>query len=181
MVKKFTLILLIILPICGLIAGLNTRYPVRYTEIIYKNAGDLEPSLIFSVIKTESGFRHLAQSHKNAMGLMQVTEPTAAWMAEHMGLDNFEANDIWEPEINIAIGSYFLNWLVNYYQGDLALALCAYNAGMGNVNRWLADPNYSHDGKTLRSIPFPETDQYLQRVLFNQRVYDILLLFHKKP
>jgi soluble lytic murein transglycosylase len=156
-------------------AAVNVRYPVRYAEVIKQHAGDLELPLLFSVIKTESGFRPYAQSHKDASGLMQLTPPTALWMAEVMGIPGFEPDMVWEPEINIAIGAYFLNWLVRYYDGDLTLALCAYNAGMGNVNQWLNDPRYSGDGRNLHAIPFPETAQYIQRVYFNRRVYEMLL------
>jgi soluble lytic murein transglycosylase len=64
---------------------------------------------------------------------------------------------------------------LGYYNGDLHLALCAYNAGLGNVNRWLADPRYSDDGVTLHTIPFMETAQYIERINFNIRVYTFLL------
>jgi soluble lytic murein transglycosylase len=157
---------------------LNTRYPIRYADIIEKHAGQLDIPLLYSVIKTESGFRPLVQSHRGASGLMQLTDATAKWMAGHMGLD-FRPEDVWEPETNIKIGSYFLNWLVVHYEGDMTLVLCAYNAGMGNVAQWLADSRYSSDGRTLHTIPFPETEQYVKRVIFNQRIYEILLAIRR--
>ncbi len=127
-----------------------------------------------AVINTESGFRPLARSPKGAGGLMQLTAETAQWMAETMGIA-FQPDDVWEPAANIAIGCYFLQWLEDYYEGDTLLTLCAYNAGIGNVNRWLADSAYSGDGKTLKSIPFPETAEYVKRVEHNRQVYDFLL------
>lgn len=159
--------------------GLFTLYPLKYYETIQKNADKLPPGLICAVIHAESKFRPEARSHKDAAGLMQLTENTAIWMAAEMGMQDFEISRLYEPETNIALGSFFLNWLTDYYDGNRELALCAYNAGMGNVNRWLADKQYSADGKTLTKIPFPETEQYLQRVQQNQKIYDFILLIRR--
>jgi len=153
-------------------------YPVNYSEYVNENAGGLERSVVYAVIHAESKFRPDAVSKKGAVGLMQVTEATAEWTASLMGMDGFEIGRLTEPAVNIAIGCFFLNWLVDYYGGDLNLALAAYNAGLGNVNRWLADENHSLEGTTLHSIPFRETEQYLKRVRLNKRVYDALLFFH---
>jgi len=169
------LILIALLSIAALIMAVNIRFPVRYMDIIIANAGELEPSLILAVIKAESSFRPLVESHAGAQGLMQLMPPTAAWMAEQMGKTDFDPADVWNPEINIAIGSFYLNWLKNYYDGNLNLALAAYNAGLGNVNRWLANPEFSSDGENLDVIPFRETYNYLNRVRQNQRVFEIIL------
>jgi soluble lytic murein transglycosylase len=147
---------------------------VRHLDIINENAGELEPSLILAVIRTESSFRENAVSRSGAMGLMQIMPPTAEEMARYMGIENFAPEDVWQPEINIAIGCFYLNRLVNQY-GDIDLGLAAYNAGQGNVNSWLANPEYSKDGKTLDTIPFPETDNYLRRVARNQHIYNLIL------
>ncbi len=157
------------------LTGINLRYPVKYLDLIAEYSGSLQPSFVCAVINTESGFRPLARSSAGAEGLMQLTEGTAAWMAETMNYPQFSRDDVWEPSVNIAIGCYFLQWLEDYYKGDTLLTLCAYNAGIGNVNRWLKDEQYSADGVTLTRIPFPETAEYVRRVEHNKTVYDILL------
>jgi len=158
-------------------AAVNRYYPVKYSEFIKQSAGRLDHALILAVIHAESKFRPEAVSSKGAIGLMQVTEATAEWMASLMEIDDYKREMLTDPEINIAIGCYFLNWLSVYYPDELELALCAYNAGLGNVNRWLADERYSIDGESLQVIPFAETEQYIKRVANNKIIYKFLLFF----
>ena len=112
------------------------------------------------------------------MGLMQIMEDTGHWLAQMMGMHDFETSHLFVPETNIMMGTYFLNWLWRYYDGDTTLILSGYNAGIGNVNRWLQDERFSKDGETLYYIPFPETRNYVRRVAQFQRVYEWLLRIH---
>jgi len=178
--KKWAIIAIAVLSVVAAVMMVNIRFPVRYLDIIRENAGDLEPSLILAVIMAESSFRQGAESHAGAQGLMQLMPATAQEIAGQMGIENFEPSDVWQPEINIAMGSFYLNRLKNLFGGNLDLALAAYNAGQGNVNRWLADPEFSNDGQTLDVIPFAETHNYLRRVHFNQRVYQIILTLTRR-
>jgi soluble lytic murein transglycosylase len=164
-----------ILVLAGIYTGVTIRFPVKYYDYIAASAGNLPLPLVCAVINTESGFRPLVKSGKGAVGLMQLTEGTAAWMAETMGNADFRPEDVLKPAVNIEIGCYFLRWLRDYYKGDMNLALCAYNAGIGNVDRWLKDKRYSADGQTLAAIPFAETAEYVKWVAFNRRVYEVLL------
>ena len=145
----------------GLELGMNIKYPVEYSSYItkYADENDLDPYLVISVIKQESNFVPDARS-PYAGGLMQLTEETAHEYAEKMGLENY---DYMEPETNIMIGCYVLRTLIDKYEvTDTALA--AYNAGMGNVDKWLKDPECSSDGATLYYIPFPETRHYVKNI-----------------
>jgi len=175
--KKWLISIFILLILCAtaLIVGINTRFPVRYMDIIEEHAGEIDPSWILAVIKAESSFRPSVESHAGAQGLMQLMPTTAEWVAELMGKTNFDPESVWLPEINIAMGSFYLNWLKRYYDGDLTLAITAYNAGLGRVNSWLADTELSSDGRALDSIPFNETANYLERVTRNQRIYGQVL------
>lgn len=170
-----TCFLLLLLLLAAAYSLVRIRYPVRYMDIIKQHAGKLDPVLVCAVIHTESKFKPDAVSPKEAAGLMQITGATAEWMAKEMRLDGYDESRLMEPEINIAIGCYFLNWLMDYYDGYLETALCAYNAGIGNVNRWLQDERYSNDGKTLQEIPFKETRQYVQRIADSRQIYAFLI------
>lgn len=164
--------------VAGILA-LNLRFPIRHMDIINAHAGELPPHFILAVIMAESSFDQYARSRAGAQGLMQLMPPTAADMAQRMGLANFEPEHVWDPEVNIAIGIFYLNLLKTRYDGNLNLVLAAYNAGLGNVDIWLADPELSGDGQTLDRIPFPETENYLRRVRQFERIYRILLALRR--
>ena len=100
---------------------------------------------------------------------MQLMPSTAEWLAGKVG-EEYSDERLYEPEFNIKLGSYYLSYLIKYF-GDRKLAICAYNAGQGNVSNWLEDKRYSTDGKTLDNIPFEETKNYLNKVYKNYRYY----------
>ena len=143
----------------------RAMYPLKYEDIIlkYANEYDVDPYTIAALIKAESGFDADAHSHKDARGLMQVTGATAQWVAEELKID-YSFDMLTDPELNIRIGTWYLDHLLEMYNCDLSLALCAYNAGCGNVDKWLANPAYASGGK-LHTIPFPETEKYLNNTL----------------
>ncbi|MCL1802101.1 MAG: lytic transglycosylase domain-containing protein [Eubacteriaceae bacterium] len=151
-------------------------YPLRHLEIISKYADEysLDISLVCGVIHTESRFNKNAVSAKGAIGLMQIMESTAYWLASQMDLGSFSIENIYEADLNVRMGCYYLSALIKQYGSD-SLALCAYNAGSGNVNRWLASEDYSHDGISLYYIPYAETRNYVQRVYRAQKIYGFLI------
>ncbi|MDR1066039.1 MAG: lytic transglycosylase domain-containing protein [Clostridiales bacterium] len=151
-------------------------YPLEHAALIekYSKEYSISPAFVCAVIKAESGFRKNASSHKGAGGLMQITEPTAVWLADKIGIDGFEYEMIYDPETNINIGCYYIRLLFDKYHGDESLTLAAYNAGEGTVARWLSDPRYSADGETLYAVPFKETRNYLRRVRFNAKIYRVV-------
>ena len=164
----------ILMVITGIIL-IQIRFPIRHLDVIEANAGNFEPAFILAVIHAESSFRPHVVSHRGAMGLMQVMEETGEWIANMMQISNYNVDMLFIPEYNIAIGTYFLNWLWRYFDGDITLILSGYNAGIGNVNRWLSDERFSYDGENLTYIPFPETRNYVARVKRNRVIYEWLL------
>jgi len=177
----FLLCLFLCLTIIGIggVVFVNNRFPLRYVDLVNEHAEmfDLEPAFVFAVIHAESRFDSNAVSRVGASGLMQIMESTAYWIAPRVGMDDFNyESQIFDPAINIHLGVYYLSTLNNAF-GDLELALAAYNAGRGNVHRWLNNPDFSSDGVTLDYIPFPETRNYISRVADNQRIYTFLLRF----
>ncbi|WP_426349571.1 lytic transglycosylase domain-containing protein [Alloiococcus sp. CFN-8] len=150
-------------------------YPYKYEASLskYSLESSIEDLLILSVIKAESKFDEKALSNKSAYGLMQITEPTAKEIAEQLGIKDFHIDMLFDADINIRMGSYYLSTLINEFE-DLETAIAAYNSGLGNVNRWLTDDKYSKDKITLYNIPFKETDRYVKKVRVNYNMYNFL-------
>lgn len=171
--KRFLCVLFLIF-ICFFIGKifLNALFPITYREIILteSDSNALDPYLIFALVKTESNFSSDAISDKNAIGLMQITEPTAKWVAGKIPINDFEVQMLRNPAINIRMGTWYFAHLLSVYN-DEELALCAYNAGSGNVNNWLDNPAYSNDGQSLITIPFVETANYIKKVRRYKQIY----------
>lgn len=152
---------------------LKNIFPLKYEDVIdlYADRYNLQEELVAGVIYAESGFDTSAHSGK-AMGLMQITEDTARWICNKLEME-FSEDMLYIPEVNIKMGSYYLRYLMDMYK-NTETALAAYNAGMGNVTRWLADERYSNDGHILLQIPYGETERYVQRVNKFKQIYKIL-------
>ena len=151
-------------------------FPQKYSEYVekYSYIYGVEETLIYSVIKTESGFDEEAVSPVDAQGLMQIMPSTGEWLAEQLNIEGYTDDLLKDPQINIMLGTWYLDKLIEQYDGKIELALAAYNAGSGNVDQWLVDEEYSSDGERLDIIPFGETDRYVDKVLFIERVYEWL-------
>jgi peptidoglycan lytic transglycosylase len=102
---------------------------------------------------------------------MQILPATAYYVAHLSGGSSFTASDLAKPDINVAYGSYYLRYLLNHYDGNEMLAVAAYNGGLGNVDRWRAEARADGNQLTAGAIPFPETREYVQRVLSAQQAY----------
>jgi soluble lytic murein transglycosylase len=150
----------------------RSLYPLKYEDLVekYSKRYDLDPFLVMAVIKVESSFRYNAVSQKNARGLMQITEGTGRWGADKLGMKDYSAEMLFEPEANIHIGCWYLNSLYRQF-GDTDLVLAAYNAGSGNVSKWLSDKDLSSDGRVLDRIPFRETERYIKKVKNSYIIY----------
>jgi soluble lytic murein transglycosylase len=146
--------------------------PLQYENIIRQQAADkhLDPALIAGVIYAESKFDPRT-SRAGAIGLMQVLPQTATYLAHRSGGTEFSAADLATPQVNIAYGSYYLRYLINHYRGQVMPAVAAYNAGITNVDRWLAQAKTDGQEFTISDIPFSETRAYVGRVLNAQRDY----------
>ena len=139
------------------------RYPLEYRSIVVAHARnyDLDPALLAAVIYRESKFRADAVSDSGAIGLMQLLPETAKGIATYTGGARFRVRDLYDPELNVRYGSFYLRRLIRKY-GSVELALAAYNAGQANVDRW------RRNGGGIR---FPETRQYVKDVLALEKVY----------
>jgi len=162
----------------ALVSGLGEQavreitLPLKHDDIIRQQARDkgLDPALIAAVIYEESRFRDQT-SHAGARGLMQITPDTADFIARHSGGFRFKQSDLATPQINIAYGSYYLRYLIDHYGGSETLAVAAYNAGLGNVDRWVANAGGASQFRSAKHIPFPETRAYVDNVLERRGEY----------
>jgi soluble lytic murein transglycosylase len=147
--------------------------PLRHDDIIRQQAEqkNLDPALIAGVIFVESRFRDQT-SHAGAKGLMQIMPSTADYIARKSGGTEFVQGDLATPQINISYGSWYLRYLLDRYHGNTILALAAYNAGEGKVDEWWrAAADRGERFRVASHIPFPETRNYVGRVLDARRAY----------
>jgi len=138
-------------------------YPLRYEQIVRGHARnyELDPALLAAVIYQESKFKPNARSSSGAIGLMQLLPDTAKGIAVHTGGTQFRVDDLYNPEINVRYGAWYLRHLLQKY-GDERTALAAYNAGQDNVDRWR---------RSGSGIQFSETRAYVDRVEELKKIY----------
>jgi len=143
---------------------LRTRYPLEYETIVTTHARnhDLDPALLAAVVYAESRFDPNAESAAGAVGLMQLLPETARGIALRTGGTHFVVADLRDPEINVRYGSWYIDHLRAHYDGDVQLALAAYHAGQGNVDRWQREGS---------GIAFPETRAYVDEVERVRQLY----------
>ena len=152
-----------------------STFPLKYSEEVEKASEKYQVNkyLVYAVIKTESNFDPQARSHAGAIGLMQLMPKTFEWLQTYYVSEdklNNTIEDLESPGINIDYGTNLLSVLLDMYE-DEDTAICAYNAGVGNVDSWLKNSEYSDDGKTLKTVPFPETENYRHQVAQNKSCY----------
>ncbi len=153
----------------------EVSYPRGYSE--YVNAAavkyNINPALIYAVIRTESGFNADAGSGAGACGLMQIMPETFDHYQYMRGEEGAYSHDaLFDPAVNIDYGCYILREHLDTFENE-ECAVAAYNAGAGSVSSWLNDPNISSDGKTLivDNIPYDETRDYVHKVEDAKQVY----------
>jgi soluble lytic murein transglycosylase len=139
------------------------RYPLKYGSIVRGHARNyrLDPALLAAVIYQESKFRPTVKSTSGAIGLMQLLPNTAKGIAIHTGGTQFRVSDLYDPELNVRYGSWYLRHLLDKY-GDERTALAAYNAGQENVDEWR---------RNGQGIAFAETRSYVSRVEHLKTLY----------
>ena len=144
--------------------ALKTAQPIKYKEEIMTVSEEygLDPCLVAAVINTESGFDPDAVSKAGAIGLMQLMPSTAEWAAGMRGMTYNEAL-LTEPQYNIELGCWVLNYLLKRYNNE-RYALIAYNAGSGTLESWLKDESYLNENGELVVIPYGETSAYVDRI-----------------
>lgn len=150
------------------------RYPQKYRESIERWAAEyqIDPYVLYTVIKTESGFDPKAVSNVGARGLMQITEETFEWIKSKTAPDeDICFDDLYDADTNIRFGAYFIDVCLDRYNNDLATAAAAYHSGMGTVDKLLQDPAYTFDGAVLEEYPYPQMNRYVYKITHNYQHY----------
>ncbi len=155
------------------------RYPLYYQDLVeqYSKKYNLDLHLVFSMIWQESRFGKEDVSSASAIGLMQIIPSTGAWIAKRIRRQNYQTERLLEPKTNIAFGCYYFRHLLNIFDDNIILALCAYNGGPENTRRWIVANWLGGENdldEFVESIPFPETYNYVKRVISAYQQYQSL-------
>lgn len=172
--RIFRFVLILLLIVGGARMAFLRLFPMPYENEVMSAASQygVSPALLYAVIKAESNFEETATSPRGAKGLMQLMDNTASWCAEK---GNLPLQNIYAPDQNIALGAYYLAYLLEMYEGNEKSAVAAYNAGHGRVDNWLAQKEYAADGKELGIIPFAETEKYVKKITVYKKLYELRL------
>lgn len=153
-----------------------SRYPMTYAPEIRAAAAEfsLDPAYVASVVLAESSFDAEAVSSAGAIGLMQIMPATGEWIAGKLEDEPFDVQRLYQPEVNLRYGCWYLRFLLDRYDEDMYTASTAYHQGQGRVDQWLEDPEYSEDGRTLTAISSAVTDTYVNRIMESYANYQEL-------
>lgn len=156
---------------------LKIFYRQDYSEYVekYSKENKVDPLLIYSIIKAESNFDNEAVSSKGAMGLMQLMDETAKEVATNELIEYESDKTLYNPEENIKIGVKYYADLKNIFGND-AIAIAAYNAGMGTVSSWIEEGIIKADGSDIENIPYKETNMYVRKIMRDYEIYQKLYL-----
>ena len=175
--KKAGVLVLVFLIIASLIFInkdniLKMIYRIDYSEYVekYSKEYNIDPLLVYSVIKAESNFNESAMSSKGACGLMQLMDDTAKEVATNKVMEYESGITLYNAEKNIELGVTYFSWLLKQF-GNSPIALAAYNAGSGNVSKWISQGIIKSDGSDIENIPFKETNMYVRKILRDYEIY----------
>ena len=159
--------LIVVFVLLTILAIFFFMFPIKYEDLVkkYSEKYNLDTAFVLSIINVESSFDKTAKSRAGALGLMQLLPSTATEIAQKLGMDDFAVDMLYEPEINISFGCYYMRYLLDMFNGDRNKAVCAYNAGYNNVMNW------QDENGNLLEIPFAETKSYLRKINLNYKVY----------
>lgn len=150
---------------------LYNNYPIKYEALVekYSSENNIDKFLIYAIIRVESNFKSDAVSNVGARGLMQIMEETFEWIRFRLGdSEELSYDAMFDAEQNIRYGCYLVGYLTRYFENQDA-AICAYHAGVGSVDSWLSNSEYSKDGVRLDKVPTSDTNHYLSKV--NKALY----------
>jgi soluble lytic murein transglycosylase len=149
-------------------------YPIHYKDDIRISATNygVDPHLVAAIIRVETNYSTGVQSHKGAVGIMQLMPDTAKWILQKGGFTEVSPEMLSErADISIEVGSWYLRSLHQQFGGNTVAVIAAYNAGPGTVNRWLSEGTWDGRLETVSKLPYGETRHYVQRVIYYYNKY----------
>jgi soluble lytic murein transglycosylase len=150
----------------------EVAWPRPFAPIVRESAPEgLEASVVWSVMREESGFRTKVESTTGAIGLLQIQPDTGTRLARELGIDPFTTEDLAEPQTNVRLGAYYLHRLAVRFDGRLAPAIASYNAGADAVSAWIESGDDPDSDVWIESIPYSQTRAYVKRVLRSLVLY----------
>lgn len=179
MKKKILILLIIIIILIAIYKIFNIEniilkhlYPIKYEEYVtkYSNELNIDPMLSYAIIKTESNFKEQVISKSGAIGLMQLMDNTAKEQAQKLNVE-YTNETLLNPEKNILLGLNYFSTLLDKFNQNYILAFTAYNAGLGNVQKWISNGTIKEDGTDIENIPFKETNMYVRKIINNYEMY----------
>lgn len=150
----------------------HLAYPVYFDDLVLPEAAanDLDPLLIFALIRQESLFEPGIQSYAQAIGLMQILPSTGEWIALHLGWQDFAPAHLARPYLNVHFGTWFLVQGLNTFEGNIFAALAAYNSGLAAPSRWL-DAAGGDPDLFVETIDYSQTLHYVQLIYQHHALY----------
>lgn len=158
-------------------------YPIKYEKDIQVSAANykVDPLFIAAIIRVESNYKPEMLSKKGAIGLMQIMPDTAQWIVEQAEFSHLTKDRLNNPDVNIEVGSWYIHSLTSEFrsllqQGSkmdrIAIIAASYNAGPGNVAKWVSESVWNGKFDSLNQIPFGETRHYVQRIVYYYKKYE---------
>ncbi|MEP0545657.1 MAG: transglycosylase SLT domain-containing protein [Rhodothermales bacterium] len=154
---------------------LRILYPYPYRDVLRAEAEarGFDPEIVAALVRQESLFEARITSHVGARGLMQIMPRTGAALAASAGLENWSADDLYQPEVAAFLGTTYLAEFIDAYDGSLPAVFAAYNAGPHQVDQWRTFPEFEADAELFTErIPFSETRDYVKKLTRNRAVYE---------
>lgn len=159
---------------------MKKMYPREYENLVklYSQEYQVDENLIFAIIKAESNFNLKAISNKGAKGLMQLMEETAKEVATNIDTTVLQETEsfkekLLEADTNIKLGTKYVSILLEKYK-HIAIAITAYNAGIGTVDNWIEKGIIKADGTNIENVPYKETNNYVRKILRDYKIYQNL-------
>jgi soluble lytic murein transglycosylase-like protein/TolA-binding protein len=151
-------------------------FPVFYEEFVKRIASSyhIDPCLVWSIMREESHFNPYAQSRAGARGLMQIVFSTGEWIAQKLNYNKFEYDSLFDPELNINLGSWYLQYLQEKFDKNTFLIISGYNAGPGITDKWVETIDMNDTDFFVENIPYQETSEHIKKVMRSYHVYQTL-------
>ena len=151
----------------------ESLYPLYYKDMIQERAleYEIDPLLVLAMIREESRFNTGDESVAGARGLMQIVFSTGEWIAQKINLGKFNDEMLFDPEVNINLGCWYINYLKERFSNDLILIISGYNAGPGTTSKWLEQYNRSDLDNFVENVPYSETREHIKKVMKSYQMY----------